>query len=58
MDLIDQLKELSLRINKIKSSIQTEEATKTALIMPFIQLLGYNVFDPTQFTPTTWRHKQ
>lgn len=51
MDLIDQLKELSLRIKKIKDSIQTEEATKTALIMPFIQILGYNVFDPTEVTP-------
>ncbi|SDY96744.1 type I restriction endonuclease [Nitrosomonas sp. Nm58] len=51
MDLIDQLKELSLRIKKIKDTIQTEEATKNALIMPFIQILGYNVFDPTEVTP-------
>ncbi|MCO6434690.1 type I restriction endonuclease [Nitrosomonas nitrosa] len=51
MDLIDQLKELSLRIKKIKDTIQTEEATKTALVMPFIQILGYNVFDPTEVTP-------
>lgn len=51
MDLIDQLKELALRISKVKDTIQTEEATKNALIMPFIQLLGYNVFDPTEVTP-------
>lgn len=51
MDLIDQLKELALRIRKIKDTIQTEEATKNALIMPFIQILGYNVFDPTEVTP-------
>lgn len=51
MDLIDQLKEFSLRIKKIKDTIQTEEATKNALIMPFIQILGYNVFDPTEVTP-------
>lgn len=51
MDLIDQLKELALRITKIKDTIQTEEATKNALIMPFIQILGYNVFDPTEVTP-------
>lgn len=51
MDLIDQLKELALRISKIKDTIQTEEATKNALIMPFIQILGYNVFDPSEVTP-------
>lgn len=51
MDLIDKIKELSLRIEKIKDTIQTEEATKNAMIMPFIQILGYNVFDPSEVTP-------
>lgn len=51
VDLIDQLRELSLRIAKIKDTIQTEEATKNAMVMPFIQMLGYNVFDPTEVTP-------
>lgn len=51
MDLIDQLKELSIRVRKIKDTVQTEEATKNALIMPFIQILGYNVFDPNEVTP-------
>lgn len=51
MDLIDQLRELALRIAKIKDSIQTEEATKNAMVMPFIQILGYNVFDPLEVTP-------
>lgn len=31
--------------------IQTEEATKNAMVMPFIQALGYNVFDPLEVTP-------
>lgn len=31
--------------------IQTEEATKNAMVMPFIQILGYNVFDPLEVTP-------
>ncbi len=31
--------------------IQTEEATKNALVMPFISALGYNVFSPTEVTP-------
>ena len=32
-------------------SIQTEEATKNALIMPVLQALGYNVFDPFEVIP-------
>ncbi len=51
VDLIDQLRELGLRISKIKDTIQTEEATKNAMVMPFIQMLGYNVFDPQEVTP-------
>lgn len=31
--------------------METEEATKNALVMPFIQVLGYNVFDPTEVVP-------
>lgn len=51
MDLIDGLKGLAARIANTRALIQTEEATKNAMVMPFIQLLGYNVFDPTEVTP-------
>lgn len=51
MDFIDKIRELSARIPKQLDYIQTEEATKNALIMPFISALGYNVFDPTEVTP-------
>jgi hypothetical protein len=51
MDLIDRLKELSARKSKQISHLETEEATKTALVMPFINVLGYNVFDPTEVVP-------
>ena len=51
MDLIDNLKALAARITSTRSIIQTEEATKNAMVMPFIQILGYNVFDPTEVTP-------
>ncbi|MDR7047982.1 hypothetical protein J2X54_000417 [Duganella sp. 3397] len=51
MDLIDQLRALASRVAASKDIIQTEEATKNAMIMPFIQLLGYNVFDPLEVTP-------
>jgi len=51
MDLIDQLRVLGSRIANTKAKIQTEEATKNAMVMPFIQALGYNVFDPLEVTP-------
>lgn len=51
MDFIDQLRLLSNRILTTKDIIQTEEATKNSMIMPLIQILGYNVFDPLEVTP-------
>lgn len=51
MDFIDQLRVLSTRVAANKDRIHTEEATKNAMVMPFIQILGYNVFDPLEVTP-------
>lgn len=51
MDLIDNMKTLSQKITRIKDTLTTEEATKNALIMPFISMLGYDVFDPTEVVP-------
>ena len=51
MDLIDRLREIASRAKQMLEHLHTEEATKTALIMPFIQALGYNVFDPTEVVP-------
>lgn len=51
MDFIDHLRVLSSRITNTKDMIQTEEATKTSMVMPLIQILGYNVFDPMEVTP-------
>lgn len=51
MDLIDKIKEISTRIEKQKSIIDTEEATKNAFIMPFISALGYDVFNPVEVIP-------
>ncbi|TFE00659.1 type I restriction endonuclease [Jeotgalibacillus salarius] len=47
----DQIKMISKRIEKIKGNISTEESTKTSLILPFFQALGYDIFDPSEFTP-------
>ena len=51
MDFIDQLKQFAKRVDSMKDSLQTEEATKTALIMPFFSMLGYDVFNPQEFVP-------
>lgn len=46
-----QIKGLGSRIDRIKENIHTEEATKTALIMPLIQALGYDIFNPEELVP-------
>lgn len=51
MDFKDQIKQLSERIEKLKDSINTEEATKNAFVMPFIQALGYDIFNPLEVIP-------
>lgn len=51
MDFKDQIKQISERVNKLKDQILTEEATKNAFIMPFLQCLGYDVFNPTEVMP-------
>lgn len=51
MDFGQQLKQFSTRIDSLKTSISTEEATKTSIIMPFFSILGYDVFNPNEFLP-------
>ena len=51
MDFKDSIFQLAERVSSLKDSIQTEEATKNAFIMPFIQILGYDVFNPLEVVP-------
>ncbi len=51
MELIDSLHALAKVYRESGGTILTEEATKTGLIMPFIQTLGYNVFNPSEVVP-------
>lgn len=51
MDFKDCCKQLAERVSNLKEQICTEEATKNAYIMPFIQMLGYDVFNPTEVIP-------
>ncbi|MDN3643743.1 type I restriction endonuclease [Lutimonas halocynthiae] len=51
MEIKSKLKELTEKVNLMKEQITTEEATKTAFILPFINLLGYDIFNPTEVVP-------
>jgi len=51
MDFTELLRQFTKRVESMKDSILTEEATKTSIIMPFFQLMGYDVFNPTEFVP-------
>lgn len=53
MSFGDDFKKYKKRILKLKDSFgeMTEEATKNAIIMPFLVLLGYDVFNPEEVIP-------
>ncbi|WP_394747095.1 type I restriction endonuclease [Spongiimicrobium salis] len=51
MELQNQLKALADKIHQLKEKISTEESTKHAFVLPFINSLGYDTFDPTEVVP-------
>ncbi|WP_116040821.1 type I restriction endonuclease [Amycolatopsis palatopharyngis] len=52
MDIAERAQALALKIRKHKATIETEEATKNAFVMPFIStVLGYDVFNPAEVIP-------
>ena len=52
MEFTERLNALSNKIKQQIDVINTEEGTKTAFVMPFIHnVLGYDVFDPSEVTP-------
>ncbi|UVM23809.1 type I restriction endonuclease [Pseudomonas wadenswilerensis] len=52
MEFVERLNVMSAKVKQLASTIQTEEATKTAFVMPFIHtVLGYDVFDPSEVVP-------
>lgn len=51
MDLADLLKNLTDRAIKLQNQLKTEESTKNALVLPFLQALGYDVFNPMEVQP-------
>lgn len=51
MDLTKSISNLADRIESLRDNVSTEEATKHSFVMPFLQMLGYDVFDPTVIVP-------
>jgi len=51
MDLATRLVELQKRTLEHREVLLTEEAAKNALVMPFLQALGYDVFNPSEVVP-------
>ncbi|OXM99251.1 type I restriction endonuclease [Bifidobacterium vansinderenii] len=52
MEFTEAINQVAAKVKELKDSIETEEATKTAFIMPFIgQVLGYDVFNPREVVP-------
>jgi hypothetical protein len=48
MELATRLTELAAKTQQHREVLLTEQAAKTALVMPFINLLGYDVFNPAE----------
>ncbi len=51
MDFADQLKALGDKVSRLKDNVLTEEATKSAFVLPFLNALGYDVFNPFEVIP-------
>lgn len=51
MAFIDELKQLAEQIRKRQPNVKGEEATKQALILPFLQMLAFDIYDPTVVRP-------
>jgi hypothetical protein len=51
MDIHSKLRELAEKVNNLKDRIETEESTKHAFVLPFINILGYDTFNPIEVVP-------
>lgn len=51
MELFAQLKALADKVEQLKDKIETEESAKHAFTLPFINILGYDTFNPTEVVP-------
>ena len=51
MEFTEKIASLSRRSKSAEKQAETEEATKTAVVLPFLQALGFDVFDLNEVVP-------
>ncbi len=51
MEFLEKINQLKERALGLRDNLKTEEATKNALVMPFLNTLGYDVFNPLEVVP-------
>jgi len=51
MEINEKIFALSDKVKQLVPHIKTEESTKQSLILPFFQILGFDVFNPLEFCP-------
>jgi hypothetical protein len=51
MGLQEDLRQLAEQFKRRFAAVKGEEATKQALVMPFLQTLGYDIYDPSMVQP-------
>lgn len=51
MGLVEDLRQLSEQVKRRLAHVKGEGATKQAIVMPFLQVLGFDVYDPSEVQP-------
>lgn len=51
MDLEASMADLAAKLRQHREILETEEAAKTTLVLPFLRALGYDIFDPAEVKP-------
>ena len=51
MSFDEKIAALIQRLPKLVGHVETEEATKNALVLPFLAALGYDIFNPLEVVP-------
>ena len=51
MDFEASIAELQSRLRQHREVLETEEAAKTTLVLPFLRALGFDVFNPSEVKP-------
>jgi len=51
MEFKEELQKLSIKINERRIHVTNEEMTKQSLILPFIEALGFDIYDPLEVRP-------